>query len=327
MGFIRTRYAFSKDIKDELLGLRALDNWHGIVAAFYDYAVIISAMYLTHLSAWMLPVTILLVGSRQRAFATLLHESAHCTLASSRRLNYFLGTYMSGYLILQEYYTYRDSHVKKHHAFLGDSNEDPDYHFHKNIKLYEYHGCFHFFISYIMKHVTLLKTGSYLWYLITYRMKPSKKYFTQFMKMLAYWLVIITLFASFDGLMYLVIWFVSLLTSASIIGWFNEMAEHYPLMGKYKCDLYMTRNRFSHGLEHFLFNTHDEHLHLVHHLQATIPFWRLRQAHKILCKDPEYKRLNDQMGGIFISGNKNPSLMSKLLNEPAISRDGMVQYE
>jgi fatty acid desaturase len=145
MTFMRQRYHFSKSIQDQLSELRGLDNWHGLIAAFYDYGVIAFGAALFYLSPWFYPLSILLIGSRQRAFATLLHESVHSCLAKSRFLNRLLGTYMSGYLIFQEYNTYRDSHVKRHHAFLGDKEKDPDYTYHLDEKIYNYHGCFNFF--------------------------------------------------------------------------------------------------------------------------------------------------------------------------------------
>ena len=76
----------------------------------------------------------------------------------------------------------------------------------------------------------------------------------------------------------------------------------------------MSRNRFSHWIERFLCNTHNEHYHLIHHLYPTIPFWNLPKAHRILLEDPEYARLNSKKGGIFVSKNKNPSLVSWFIN-------------
>jgi fatty acid desaturase len=328
MGLMRQKYTFSKSIQEQLSQLRTLDNWHGLVGAFYDYGVIAFGVALFYLSAWFYPISVLLIGSRQRAFATLLHESVHLCLAKSRFLNRLLGTYMSGYLIFQEYNTYRDSHVKNHHAYLGDPEKDPDYQYHLDEKLYQYHGCFQFFKRFILKPLMLLKTTSYLWYLVRFRMVPSKRYLKSFAAMFTYWLAIIATCAYFHCTIdLLLLWFVPLLTSSAIIGWFNELAEHYPLIGKHHLDIHMTRNRFSHWLEHFICNTHAENYHLVHHLQAAIPFWKLKQAHQILCQDSLYAELNQTMGGIFVSNNKNPSLLQKLLSEPAVNQKGNVQYE
>lgn len=328
MVFIRERHQFSKDIRDQLSSLRALDNWHGLIAVFYDYAVIAFAAMLFYFQPWCYPISLLLIGSRQRALATLLHEATHRCLAKSPFLNRLLGTYCSGYLILQEFNTYLDSHVKRHHAYLGDKANDPDYSYHLNLKLYEYHGCIDFFKNYILKPILLVKIISYLLYLVEHRIMPRKPYLKNFMAMFLYWLVIIAICLYFKvGIYLLLLWFVPLITTSAIVGWFNELAEHYPLVGRYQDDLHMTRNRFSHWLEHFIFNTHAENYHLVHHMQPTIPFWNLKKAHHILYKDPEYAKWNNTMGGIFVSNNKNPSLIRLLLLEPIIKKDGSIHYE
>lgn len=328
MTFARERYQFNSRIQQQLIKLRELDNWHCIFGVIYDYAIIALAFIIFHLQPWCYPISIILIGSRQRALATILHESAHLCIAKSRRFNKFVGTYLSGYLIFQEFGTYRDSHIKRHHAYLGDPNKDPDYQYHIEQELYAYKGCLGFFKQYILKPIFLLKAGSYFWYLIKHRMMPNRAHFKSYMEMFGLWAVILASCAYFNVLSdLLLLWMIPLVTTAALFGWFNELAEHYPLIGLYNNELYMTRNRFSHWLEHFLFNTHDEHYHLVHHLQATIPYWNLKKAHAIMLQDPEYAKINATMGGIFASNNSNPSLVRRFLMEPTITKYGHVQYE
>jgi fatty acid desaturase len=238
-------------------------------------------------------------------------------LAKSRRLNQFVGTFLSGYLIFQEFNTYRDSHVKRHHAFLGDPNKDPDYQYHLKENLYEYSNGVNFVKQFIVKPLLLSKTMSYFWYLVRYRLIPSRRYLKNFIEIFLLWGAIITFCYYFHLLTYLLLlWFVPLVTTAVVFGWFNELAEHYPLIKFNDNDLYMTRNRFSHWFEHFLFNTHNENYHLVHHLQASIPYWNLKKAHAVMCQDPNYASFNQSMGGIFISNNHNPSLIKLFLMGP-----------
>ena len=85
MTFVRQRHPFDRSIKKRLMSLRKLDNWHGLVALFYDYAVIAAAIYFFWLTPWAYPVSVILIGSRQRALATILHEAAHqCLVKSSK---------------------------------------------------------------------------------------------------------------------------------------------------------------------------------------------------------------------------------------------------
>lgn len=328
MGYIRNKYVFHNSILNQINTLRVYDNWHGLIAVLYDYLIIYISVLFFHSNAWLYPVSLILIGSRQRALATLLHESAHCCLAKSRKLNYFIGTFLSGYLIFQEYYTYRDSHVKRHHAYLGDDNKDPDYIYHIHERLYNYSGCISFFGKFVLKPILLFNTISYLGYLIRTRMRPSRQYVQYFFTMYSYWTIIIGAAFYYNLELHLLLfWIIPLITTSVVIGWFNELSEHYPLVKKNKIDLYMTRNRFSHWLEDFIFNTHAESFHLVHHLFPTIPFWKLKKAHKILCEDIQYLKANENCGGIFISSNQRPSLMFKLLSNPSVTLHGHVQYE
>ena len=98
-------------------------------------------------------------------------------------------------------------------------------------------------------------------------------------------------------------WIVPFFTIFPTIGWFVDFVEHYPLVNDSNTDLYMTRNRFSNIIEHFLFNVHNENFHLVHHLRPDIPFWNLKNAHNIMMKDPAYAKTNATTGGIFLSSN------------------------
>ncbi len=303
-GRMRGKYQFSSEIKEQLLNLQKMDNMHGIIAVLYDYLIIALAISLTYISVWFYPITLILIGSRQRAFATILHEAAHHCLAKSKKLERFMATFMTGYLIFQEFDKYKDSHVKKHHAYLGDEGLDPDYDYHLNLKLYDNMSSLKFFCKNILGALFLLKTPSYFYYLLVNRLKPSLQYWKNSLSMLLYWAAIILIFSHYNLLLPLLIfWLIPLLTSSMVIGWFNELSEHYPLPSEHYMDLYMSRNRFSHGIEHFLFNTHNENYHLTHHLRSRIPFWNLPRAHKIMCRNENYNAINNDFGGIFISAN------------------------
>jgi fatty acid desaturase len=91
-----------------------------------DYLLIVFSIYVSQLNLWLYPLTLMVIGSRQRALATILHEAAHKTLARNRKLNKILGTYFSGYLIFQTWSSYSRSHVVNHHTRLGSPEFDPD---------------------------------------------------------------------------------------------------------------------------------------------------------------------------------------------------------
>ncbi|MCW3641598.1 fatty acid desaturase, partial [Burkholderia cenocepacia] len=95
------------------------NNWRGLLGWAGDVAMIAGAIWLARLMPYAYPLTVLVIGSRQRALASLLHEAAHLTLARNRRLNRFIGEYLSGLPVFQDFDAYRQSHVQSHHRFLG----------------------------------------------------------------------------------------------------------------------------------------------------------------------------------------------------------------
>lgn len=110
---------FEKIIMKDLRSLSKLDNYHGILAVFWDYFQILSLIafscYMQNILIYIFAV--FFIGSRQRALATILHESAHRVLAKNRKLNDFWGKFVSGYLIFQTFKKYRQSHIVLHHHF------------------------------------------------------------------------------------------------------------------------------------------------------------------------------------------------------------------
>ena len=79
--------SFAKDIQF----LIKRDNWHCWLALIEDYLVIGFAIFISlYISLFLLPLSIILIGSRQRALATILHESSHYAFAENKSLNTLL---------------------------------------------------------------------------------------------------------------------------------------------------------------------------------------------------------------------------------------------
>jgi len=309
------RYAFSKEIKLEINKLCKLNNIHGAVSLLYDYIVIVAAILLSKYNSYFYPITLFLIGSRQRAFATILHEAAHCTLAKNRKLNYFLGTYLSGYLIFQMWETYKTSHVRWHHHKLGEKDKDPDYTYYLASGVYKDCSQYVFIWNNLIKPALFLNSFSSFKYLIKNRLfsKESRK---ELMPMFISILVFSSIGSIIFGYEFFILyWLIPYITVFQMLTWFIELAEHYPMISTAKKNIYATRNRFSHPVEHFFTGMHNENFHLVHHLFPGVPFWKLKKAHQILLRDEVYLKVNSEFGGIFISSNYvSPMWQGLLLN-------------
>jgi len=313
------RFEFSKLdplVRKRLRTLARLDNYHGPLAVLQDFAVIGLSVYLcVGVSWWFYPLSAILIGSTMRAFANLLHDSAHKMLAKNLRLNLLLGTVFSGYLILHLINPYRNSHVGGHHRYLGDENLDPDYTFANEIGLYDHSTPnWKFFSKNLLFAVLGLRTLSYVKYIAKDRifckaptagadvsMPISLR--TERIIMFAEWAAIIGLSVAFGWWPYLLLfWVLPMFTTGVAVGWISELSEHYPLPESESKQLLMTRNRHGWAIENFLLGRHHDHYHLVHHLNTGIPSWHMKQAHQILLADPAYGAWDALWAGIFTRG-------------------------
>ena len=306
------QYKFSRDIKSQLIELAKLDDWHGLLALLEDSILILASILITtHVTWFFYLIALLVIGSRQRALTTILHDSAHGILVKNKSLNWVLGTFCSGYLIFQQMIPYKKSHCYEHHSHLGDPKLDPDFKFYLEEGLYYPQSPRDFLVKHIIKPLLLFKVPQYILYLVKYRLFGKGCDLYETIIMLVYLSTIVSAsvwFGFWDEL--ILFWLVPYITVFQVLGYFIEISEHYPLVGNNMVDLYMTRNRFSPWYEAFFTSIHGENFHLIHHLMPSLPFWNLAKAHKMLLADSNYFRHNSRTGGIFFSSNGVPSIVS-----------------
>ncbi|MEW2086655.1 fatty acid desaturase family protein [Streptomyces sp. NPDC005283] len=300
-----------RGVRKRLRQLCELDNHHAPLALLCDYLLVAASVYLcVGLSYWFYPVSIILIGSTQRAFVNLLHESSHKVLTKNQRLNVTLGTFFSGYLVLHMYNPYRNSHIGFHHRYLGDPEKDPDYNFHVGVGIYDHRTSDKkFFLKNIALATFGMRTPEYVNYVIRDRILFNPKdvavsmpvsLTTERVVLLLQWAGIFGLCAWQGWLLELLLfWLVPLFTTAIAIGWLSELAEHYPLPESENKQILMTRNRHGWAIERFLLGRHNDNYHLVHHLNTGVPFWNMKRAHQVLLEDSAYARWDGLWAGIL----------------------------
>ncbi len=291
-----TRHRFSAGIVRELAALRRLDNWHGVVALVVDWAVIVGVAAVTELcSGWLwwlvyLLVALPVIATRQRALATLLHESVHGVLARNRRLNTLLGTYPSAYLVLQAAGAYRRSHLRDHHGAFGNPYVDPDLRAHIASGVYRPRSGRSFALRYLIAPLLGLRTPVLLKELITSRLLDSARGRAGAVGVVAYLSAIGLLFVALGaGRIFLAFWMVPLLLVFPLVNWYIELLEHFPMAGHERTDIRVTRPRAVGPVSRHFLGIHNEGYHLDHHLSTRIPYWNLPAAHRIRLADPQYR--------------------------------------
>lgn len=98
--------------------------WVGPLLLAHCWAVIALAVITGVLIPWLIPLCVMIVGTRQLGLAILMHEAAHGGLSKSNRLNDFLGHWLCAVPIGASLKAYRPYHLT-HHRFAQQA-EDPD---------------------------------------------------------------------------------------------------------------------------------------------------------------------------------------------------------
>ncbi|WXF88798.1 guanitoxin biosynthesis L-arginine gamma (S) hydroxylase [Pseudomonas syringae pv. atrofaciens] len=309
------RFHCKNALKLELTCLYKKNNWRWLLGWSGDVLVIVCAVALTQWSLYAYPLSVLTIGSRQRALASLVHEAAHLTLTQSRRLSYAIGHYLTGLPIFQDYEAYRHSHVHMHHHHLGDADKDPDYRYYIESGLQATEDRFDFMFNHLLRTVLFLNIFSYLRYLVIHRLGALLKSPRKALTLIAVHAVLFSLFYATTGVYgYLMFWLVPYLTAFQVIGWLSEVSEHFGLFGREQEALRITRNRFPSWWERLFIGMHGDNLHLTHHLFAGIPYWNLHKAHSILLQDPDYAEANLAKGGIISGRRDTQSVMRQILS-------------
>ena len=101
-------------------------SWRGIWLVAHAWIVSIALVGLAAWSqnpaAWLL--AIVFVGGRQLGLAILMHDAAHGALHPNRKINNFLGQWLTGAAVGSDLIAYRTYHLQ-HHKFTQQP-EDPD---------------------------------------------------------------------------------------------------------------------------------------------------------------------------------------------------------
>ncbi len=109
---------------EEWAPFQARSAWRGPLLVAHAWAVIALAIAAGVLWPILIPLSVMIIGTRQLGLAILMHEAAHGGLAPNLKLNDWLGHWLCAVPIGASLGAYRPYHLS-HHRF-AQQPEDPD---------------------------------------------------------------------------------------------------------------------------------------------------------------------------------------------------------
>jgi len=271
----------------ELSAIRSRTNYHGFLMIGFDWMIIAAVFVLV--GSYPNPLTIIagvfVLGARQLGFGVLVHECGHHILFKNPALNRFCGNWLAGYAIFSNMQAYARGHLK-HHQLAG-THQDPDLPNYQDYPIPR---------SRFRRKVLRDLTGQ-----VGYRrIKSIVKAFASFSRLdssnrqyllrsLGVNLLLLTILMLFDAAWLYLLWLAAFMTTHMLVSRIRQIGEHGAVPDLYSPDPRKnTRTVLASPLERLLIAPHGVSYHLEHHLNASVPIYRLEKLHKLLKKKGFY---------------------------------------
>ena len=268
----------------EVESLLEMNDWRSWLSIALDWGVVFGAMALV---AWVphvltVVLALFLIGARQLGFAVLMHEAAHRSLFSSRRVNDWAGNWLCAHPIWADLRPYRPYHLQ-HHA-KNWTAEDPD------LALATKHPVTR---ASMARKVWRDLSGQVGWKRVralvmrdligrdgmhSRRASVGWKNLRGVAITNAILLGILTVFG--QPALYL-LWVGAWLTTYSLVTRIRSIAEH-SMIGDPADELQNTRTTLANPLERLFIAPNRVNYHLEHHMLMTVPHYNLPRIHELL---------------------------------------------
>ncbi len=299
---------------ENLHAFQKLEPWRFTLALMVDYAVLAAALaagaWTLSASPWFWlswPILWLVIASRQHALLVLMHEATHSLAYRQTWANELAGEVFCAGPVFYSLQKYRRNHLA-HHKYMNEAR-DPDWA--RKLEAPDERVWWEF----PRKDNSILYWPRFWLRSVVYQIKAYfeikdngggpkpettgiAKRVTQ-IRLASYVLLAIALTWFGLWIEFLLFWIAPALLVLTFMARIRSIAEHFAL--KHTDFFEEVRNiKYRYGIEHAIWTPHHLGMHLVHHLYAGVPFYRLDALHDALMENPDYKenaRLND---GIFL---------------------------
>jgi fatty acid desaturase len=240
-----------------------------------DWSCLFAALWAVMLWGWWAaPVSLLVIGNRQRALGNVLHDCAHRNVSRRSQVNDLIARTLVAPLLFADFEQYRKTHLA-HHMHLGHPQNDPDY-----------MSCAGGTRNCWRETFRANVINPRLWG-STLVGDFAKPLVAQKLLYIALWwtvlLVCIGLIAGWQTSgVFLALWFAARATVFFLITLFREMCDHF---GRTSGGIFQySRDITARCVLRYIVHPKNNGYHLTHHLLPTVPYYHLPAAHHALMK-------------------------------------------
>jgi fatty acid desaturase len=258
-------------------------DWRSWVSVAVNWGLVFAALGAValwpHLPTLPLVViaAVFVIGARQLGLAILMHEAAHRSLFSNRRVNDAVGSWLCSYPIWSDLHTYRTYHLQ-HHARTSTA-EDPD------LALVL---PFPITASSLRRKIwrdlsgrTGLKFARAAWSRTGARARTDAAARRTWIGFLTTNAVLLGALGVLGHPELYLLWAIAWLTTNTLVTRIRSIAEH-ALTPEPDDDLRNTRTIVARPWERLLIAPNRVSYHLEHHLLMTVPHYHLSRMHRLL---------------------------------------------
>ena len=285
---------------DEWRTLSARSPWRGLWLVAHCWGVIGLAMLLAARWPLLIPLAVLVIGTRQLGLFILMHDAAHALLHNNRRINDWVGHWLCSTGLR----AYRPYHLQ-HHRFVQQT-EDPDLvlsapfpvtraSFGRKV-LRDLSGQ-----TWLKQHFGALLDGIRRRPAGTPPWRPLLQGLADKRRFLLANVLAFGLFAAAgQAWVWLVLWLLPAMTWLQLVYRVRNIAEHALVAQNQPDPLRQARTTHANWLERALVAPYWVNYHGEHHLFTQLPCWQLPLAHRLLQRGGVTTRMELQPGYLAV---------------------------
>jgi fatty acid desaturase len=281
--------------KEELQDLSHRSSSRSLSFILFDWFIILLAwMFAGYFDSWWAyTIAFVVIARQQLALIILAHEGAHNRLSSSRTMNERLHQIIMAPLIV-EVHPYKEYHLQHHQAPLLD--DDPDYALNDGpfpkSKSEFYHDVLMDLLGATSVRYIIFKLTEFTHWVrgevydadSLPRVKKSGEAFTRgqqyLMHLTAHLLIIIFLSMAGYGHLYILLWFLPLITLNTLFIRLRAIVEHSGF--EPNPDQGLCTRTIHNPLQNLLMGPHNMSYHNEHHQYPTVTCDNLPELHRLL---------------------------------------------